>query len=233
MFSWITGGTAETQAVPVSRAVPAPKSQADYDQLFDKCVADFLAAADVDPNDETWNLIDEEQGISLFDKIIPDSPAHLTRAVGEFNAPVDVIAKLVAETNVIARNVWDTEIVVYNVIKSFNENYSLILQGFRAPFPVSSRDFSAVRCKKVIGDRIIICGTSVITDEIPEVEGYVRGDVLVSGFLIEPVVGKPGVSRVIGVTQLDPKGWIPTAAVNSTKRRHLERFLLIRQASTK
>jgi len=74
----------------------------------------------------------------------------------------------------------------------------------------------------------IVCGTSILQDNVPEVSGFVRGDAIISGFLLQPLPDKPGFTRIINLAQMDPKGWVPTPIINSSKRKTLERILNLR-----
>jgi hypothetical protein len=62
----------------------------------------------------------------------------------------------------------------------------------------------------------MVFSQSIKHEKTPEISGFVRGELLTSGYIIEPVDGtQQKESKVTYIVQLDPKGWLPTSVVNS------------------
>jgi len=64
-----------------------------------------------------------------------------------------------------------------------------------------------------------VWGTSINRNDTPQTSGYVRGVITVSGWVIEPVAGDANASQVTRLFRIDPKGNIPTFAVNMFKTK--------------
>jgi len=133
---------------------------------------------------------------------------------------------LVSETSMDSRKRWDTELLYYNVVDTIADNILLTHVGFKTPFPVTSRDFCAIRCSTEEDGVRYIWGCSVISSAVPEnAEGkFVRGMIIVSGFVFKPVDGEPDQCLITNVNQVDPKGWIPAWVVNLGKGKSLARM---------
>jgi len=235
MFSgWFgsSAATTETPASPTTPAVsldPAPQTEKDYADLYESSLKTFLACCD--PNDDSWTMLDERDGLWFSEKVDPSNPANLIRVMGEIEADWETLFTIVQETRLEKRNEWDPEIIMYEVLAKITENIEVIHQGFRAPFPVTCRDFVAIRCRKLETDRKLIFGTSIRHDSGPERTDFVRGAAPISGFLFERLPDKPKFTRVIHIVQIDPRGWIPASVVNFSKAKTLERIVSLRNVA--
>jgi len=80
---------------------------------------------------------------------------------------------------------------------------------------ISNRDFVWYAVDSLLPNGIYVSlGRSMKSSFYPEKPGRVRGTILASGYVVEPIPGDPNSSKVYYVAQVDPRGWVPAWAVN-------------------
>lgn len=101
---------------------------------------------------------------------------------------------------------------------SFVVYFSVEIQKFWAPWPVSKRDFClAVHKARLENGTIILCGKSVVHEKAPEVAKYIRGHVAGGGWLVEPVDDDH--TRITYASSSDMKGSIPSMIKSAIDRK--------------
>lgn len=90
---------------------------------------------------------------------------------------------------------------------------------YKAPWPLSNRDFVTLRRKFVDGDKVYYLNKSYDYG-VPEVNGVVRGELVIGSFCIEKIGENK--CRVTYISQSDPKGDVPEAMKNMAAKRQSE-----------
>jgi len=135
------------------------------------------------------------------------------------------------------RRKWDNSLVNCKVIREISPNNHLMHFIYSAPFPVQSRDFCVHRFLKEgnlpSSDKksYSIWGISIEDDDLLPQSQYIRGDILISGYLIEEVTSNT--CKITSVNKIDPKGWIPKFVINLTKLRPLQKLIKLSQLISK
>ncbi|EFC35737.1 predicted protein [Naegleria gruberi] len=165
------------------------------------------------PTGKVWQKIDEKNGCTAE---FAEPPPH----TGSYKVTF-LMSGLTPEQ--VANVLWDSNHVLklstsLSEIKSLKkvEDIEVVVHSHKSPaFGVSKRDYLICRrLKKREDGSIVLCQKSVVDNALyPEQSGYVRGDLLVSGYVIKPVK-KPNETtatscHVTYVIQTDVKGWIP------------------------
>jgi len=85
---------------------------------------------------------------------------------------------------------------------------------------VSARDFVVLRSHeaKEATCEYTMASVSVETSLMPEISGYVRGHLIISGWTIKPAAENPNHSIVSYVIQTDPKGWLPGFVIANAQK---------------
>jgi len=214
------GGTTEQKTVEI----PAPKSKEDYQALYEsslKILKDHVSSV------EGWTKANTQEGFDLFEKVEEGKESlHLVKTQGILKVSLEKAYALVSDTSMESRKRWDTELLYYNVVETITDNILLTHVGFNTPFPVTCRDFCAIRCTTEEDGVRYIWGCSIINSAVPEdtTGKFVRGMIIVSGFVFKPVDGEPDQCLIANVNQVDPKGWIPAWVVNLGKGKTLARM---------
>ncbi|KAI9482621.1 hypothetical protein BDB00DRAFT_158641 [Zychaea mexicana] len=129
------------------------------------------------------------------------------------------------------RKLWDEQYDDGNLVENLNETTSLTYEVSK-PNPSSSlcansinrpRDMALVEKIECTQDgAIFFACTSVETPRVPRIQGRVRAQIKLQGWVLQPISGGPTpATRVIYVIQENMKGWVPGFAKKSLARRPL------------
>jgi len=150
-------------------------------------------------------------------KALPDDEVYCCRGAGIIRATAEVIRLHLVQIDL--RQFWDPMFEGGHYKLEVCENIRVVYYSFKAPWPVTSRDFYVVAGEKITDDGIVISAVnSVVRPDCPEREGYVRAQLKTSGFVIKPLDNDDdGTPRcmVSYVVQCKPMGWIPNMIVNT------------------
>ena len=92
---------------------------------------------------------------------------------------------------------------------------------------VSSRDISAIWYSFPLTDGShFIMQCSVLDDRIPETDS-VRAEAIINGLLLEKV--SSSTTKITSVTNMDPKGSIPSSFVNSMAGKQHDVFVAVKK----
>uniref|UniRef100_A0A7S4U807 START domain-containing protein n=1 Tax=Paramoeba aestuarina TaxID=180227 RepID=A0A7S4U807_9EUKA len=116
------------------------------------------------------------------------------------------------------RKYWDPTFVEGNFEYEAEVTARLVTNVYSAPWPVSYRDFVCIASEALREDGLFLAGIhSIEHDEFPDRDGFVRGIIYSSGFVIKPIEGTPDglpQCRVWYTGTVDTAGWIPVAVAN-------------------
>jgi len=206
-----------------------PVTKEDYEKLSQKKLDEFLkliAEPGWDPVsfNETGN-----EDIKVFAKVSADSHIHSQQASAILNASPQVVLEMAFCTDYSIVKQFDQDLLSSKVIEKLNENTVCYLSSHYCPFPISTREFVALRFKKIADNGVCYCwGTSINRLETPQTSGHVRGIISVSGWIIEPIKDKPNSCRVRRMFRIDPKGSIPAMVVNMYRTKAGTQLVAVR-----
>jgi len=113
---------------------------------------------------------------------------------------------------------WDTTFSDFKLIESDIDGCEIIYCLLKAPFPVANRDFLQWRRTETDAtDTTKIMMRSASHPSIPEKNGVIRAETLISGYIIEPK--SPTSTSLFILAQTDVKGYIPKWIVNAGAAR--------------
>eukprot|EP00755_Sulcionema_specki_P029756 Sspe_Gene.92838::Locus_65602_Transcript_1_1_Confidence_1.000_Length_1037::g.92838::m.92838 len=158
-----------------------------------------------------------EGGLRIHTKEAPGSSIQLLLGVLQMDATVE---EFQACLKFECRKEWDElflegrDIKVYHPKDFHGVEVFHRYMAFRSPtILVSHRDFEVLVSERVLDDGRFVCkAVSITPGVVPTPRGFVRGEVLTSGFIAVPIKG--GGIEVTYIAQMDPKGWIPPQVVN-------------------
>jgi len=223
MFSSWWGSSDETPKPLVYPECPSPTTKEDYIALSEQKLKELKELV----SSEDWNPIPFTEGdenttsdIRLWDKETPDQPINCVKVSGTVPASPKEVLELCRTTDISIINKWDSDLLTMTSVEDIAENIKLIHSTYRAIYPVWPREFVAIR--SWVEESNGVCyswGTSINHSRFPEPKDHVRGVLLVSGWIIEPVPGEPGKSVCTRLVRLDPKGYIPSWILNIFKNK--------------
>eukprot|EP01113_Clastostelium_recurvatum_P034188 TRINITY_DN4607_c0_g1_i2.p1 TRINITY_DN4607_c0_g1~~TRINITY_DN4607_c0_g1_i2.p1 ORF type:complete len:244 (-),score=62.79 TRINITY_DN4607_c0_g1_i2:121-852(-) len=97
------------------------------------------------------------------------------------------------------------------------DHHTVIYHGrFQCPPLITNRDFCWANSDCLIrdGDAGVSVGWSVEHPECPPESGFVRAQMMSSGYYFKRHDSDPSLSTLYYVVHVDPKGWIPTWVIN-------------------
>lgn len=193
---------------------------AKYKEKLDENQQYFLDAMK-SPESE-WSLVRDSDGVRIDKRRFRDTGFDLVRAVGVISSPPEELFEVIIDVQ---------NYPVMNPVTS----YGKILQGdFHAPvrldyvavkamFIISPRDFLYLQRHIHFENRSFMSVTVsiddadyvVATDEAPMVEACTRGEMFMTGMHCSPCTDDPQKTKCVYLSAVDPKGWLPRAAVNA------------------
>jgi len=192
-----------------------PSSASDVQKLADKKLDALQALI----KESGWTNIDfpEASDIKVASKLTGE--IHAQMAQGKINAPPKRVAEVAWTTDHSEIKKFDSEISAIKVVQEYSPDLKVYLSVHPLPFPLASREFLAIRSKRVNPDgSIFVWGCSINRSDVPQASGNVRGVISVSGWIIEPA-DNGNSSTVTRLFRVDPKGNIPTFAINMFKTK--------------
>ncbi|TNV82685.1 hypothetical protein FGO68_gene8647 [Halteria grandinella] len=197
--------------------IPEQVELAETPIVVDQDFQDLLVVQAEDVS--SWDQAGSCQNVSVYKKMTEDSPIVLLKAYALIEGvTTDIVYEVI--TNQEVRRSWDKVLSNFEILQEDpGDGISVLYFMIKTPIGVSNRDF--VQQRKVKKDFpqpgfITMHFKSVSHPKCPEKPHTVRGDTLISGYIIEPDVdsqGRPSTKLTI-ISQNDIKGVIPKAIVN-------------------
>lgn len=117
------------------------------------------------------------------------------------------------------RRKWDVSMAEAYEICQLSPNNDIGYYAMKCPKPLKNRDFVMERSWLDLGREYLIFNHSINHANLPPKKGFVRGISYLTGYQIMPLehgdISKLG-SQVTYITQCDPRGKLPSWAVNKT-----------------
>lgn len=144
-----------------------------------------------------------------------DTKFPVLKCVGVIKATPEKLSDFFLNASLETRKKVTPNLSKYKIVKEFDPDTHLLHYVYKAPFPVRSRDFCLKRFVHRHGDNILMCGISVIDDDLPPLKKYVRGEITMSGYFFEGISDEE--TKITSIVYIDPKGWIPGFVVRASK----------------
>jgi hypothetical protein len=190
---------------------PLPPSK--YDSILDACYQQSWEA--VSSNDG-WKFQMEEENVKVYLKPGPAGQnINFCKGVGTISGTPEQVRCVFASSDVRGR--WDEMYNKGEVVERIDTNTTVSYGAFKAPWPVAPRDFVTIGRSVVRPDgSIFVYFGNYEHPRKPAVKKHVRGKLIYSALLIEPVPGSPTPrSLVTYALGNDPCGNIPVGLANA------------------
>jgi len=161
------------------------------------------------PDGRSFNMYEKES----------DMKFPILKCVGTIKTTPTKLTDFFLNADLETRKKITPNLSLYKIIKEFEPGIHLLHYVYKAPFPVKSRDFCLKRFVHSRNSDILICGVSIVDDDLPPVKKYIRGEVLMSGYLFESISKEE--TQITSIIYIDPKGWIPNFVVKASKTGEL------------
>ena len=177
--------------------------------FFVSAFSSFCFAAD-------WVKINEEEGVSVYEKNVTGSNLVAFKGVTVFDDPIEKILWVLKDVE--HRKDWIQWFLKGDTLEKRGPFQQVIYQAIDSPWPVSDRDmvFLSTASKRPNGN-IQIDMKSIEFEGAPKTVG-VRIQLNFSKYVFRPL--KDGKTEVTLEIHTDPKGWIPKWLVNIVQRKY-------------
>ena len=118
------------------------------------------------------------------------------------------------------------EIEVVEKLVKLDENVQVVYNRIATPPIVWTRDAVFVQGVKEVDGTYYLATKSFEFEEKPPVDGYVRVDINIAGFIIKPVEAYRSV--VTYIMNVNPGGWVPSFVINMVQKKQAEAVLRLR-----
>ena len=189
-------------------------SASDYIKFHEEALEKFLALQ----NDKDWKFNKEEDGVKFYYRSEPGSSFSQVKSETSVAAPEEAITKILDEIKLVEpKNPQDgfKERRTFGELNDENKTaflYVCVDSGSRF---VTSRDFIMLRRKYVKDGKIIYLHVSVPDSVQPVNPNYVRGQMKLQGYIVEPDTEKQGNFKLTFMVHTDPAGSVPAVVYNA------------------
>lgn len=175
------------------------------------CVSHPCVLAAVAP----WNLLGDDDGISVYERTPGDADVLEFRGVGEIDAPLDKLVSILTDET--RAKEWAEDLVESRKIQVISPFEWLEYNHIGTPFIIKDRDIvNRVKVVVVKKENVVkILQQSIVTPLMPETR-YVRADLRRAEFRLKPIT--PIRTLFDGEILIDPKGSMPKWIFNMFQR---------------
>mmetsp|Transcript_3015 Transcript_3015/g.4084 ORF Transcript_3015/g.4084 Transcript_3015/m.4084 type:complete len:554 (+) Transcript_3015:1-1662(+) len=160
---------------------------------------------------DEWKYVTEDKAIKIYKRELSGSALSYAKGVGVIAAPVDAILAILRDTP--RRGEWDEMYKEGETVETYNDNTLLLKMGYHGIWPTTGRDFvTLIHGRELPDGRSVVAAKSVEHPKCPENKSYVRGDIIVGGYIITPSADKLS-ATVIYLQCVDLKGSVPARIV--------------------
>eukprot|EP01104_Vermistella_antarctica_P005978 TRINITY_DN16714_c0_g1_i1.p1 TRINITY_DN16714_c0_g1~~TRINITY_DN16714_c0_g1_i1.p1 ORF type:complete len:260 (+),score=70.89 TRINITY_DN16714_c0_g1_i1:101-781(+) len=163
-------------------------------------------------NSEGWTECYKAEGTQVWQKKNKKSAIQVVK-VSTVYADVSPTLLYCVLHDSTYRKTWDTNMLEGTLIDTIGPNDEVTYYAAKCPTGIANRDFLNQRYWRVEEDKgeWIIRNHAVEHPDCPDKKGFVRGESIMTGY----IVTKEGDgSKLIYLSQADPKGWIPSWVIN-------------------
>jgi hypothetical protein len=187
---------------------------AEYVEMAKQLIDELEKDSKTDEKDG-WIFVQEKNGVTTHKKENDGDQLLTFRGVTVMQSTPEIIRLWLIQMD--QRSFWDPTFAggTYELEAEITSRVSYNV--YSAPWPVSYRDFLVLSSEDIRDDGTLLCGVhSVEHADYPAKDGYVRGTIYSSGFVIKPLPPQNGIPqcKVWYTGTIDIAGWIPTYVAN-------------------
>lgn len=163
-----------------------------------------------------WEIFSRSKKIEKMRK--PSEVLFLIRGVCEVPLSFEEVRDFLHKPD--SRLKYISDLSEVNVVSTIGEDITITHNKIKTPPGISNRDSVTVNGMFEENDTFYIAERSIEYPEIPPIDGTVRANLLMSGFVVRPI--GPRSTMLSYVFNLDPRGALPEAFVNIVQKKQAE-----------
>lgn len=219
MFSWLSGNESMEWRYD---DLKTPINNDDYDKFYNESLKFGKEWLD----SFSWNITKTNDNVVMEEMIIPNSDISAVRVSTTVNnMSLDKIKHIIFSSSLEEKKKLSPDLMKYDSVKNINENMSIMHLQYSAPLTITNREFIYIKTlHQLDNNKYLVVVRSINYERLPFSSGFVRG-VIKSCYYAELL--EDGKIKLMSMTHVDPKGWIPTSIINSFKEKEIDRLLKI------
>ncbi|CAG8585470.1 7758_t:CDS:2 [Acaulospora morrowiae] len=109
------------------------------------------------------------------------------------------------------RKLWDEWYEEGSLVENLNDTISSTYMVMRAFSGSKTRDLSLVeKVECTPSGTIFFVATSIDNPKVPRMDGRIRADLKINGWILEPILSSPPKTKITYILQVDINGWVPS-----------------------
>jgi len=176
----------------------------------------FLLSSMILYGDNGWNTEFSRNGITVYTRAVAGSDIKEFKGIGIIDAPVEVVNNVLDDIPNLAN--WMPDCFISKIAEKKSEDYMILYQVIKTPWPLNSRDFTFETRIIKEKDKIIRTVKAVPHSAYPPTGNYVRITNMTGKWIL---LRQDNNTRTLATYQIktDPAGNIPVAIANATSKK--------------
>jgi len=171
-----------------------------------------LFAADPAPKAPPWEKFDEQDGISVYRREVPDSPVIALRGEGVVDAPILRVASVLVDST--RSTEWIDRLAETKVVRKISDDEFIHWNHITTPVILKDRDFVYdIKLELKPAEKQVLLNYHSVYDSGAPKTDYVRGEFKFGTFTLTEIDGGKR-TRVLAEVLADPKGSVAKWIVN-------------------
>ena len=135
--------------------------------------------------EDQWKPSKEADGVKVFSRTVEGSSLNVARGIVTVKATVDQCFEYAMDASV--RTSWDKMMKEARIVRTTDDGHTIAYMQSIPKWPASARDFVIDLYHKRFDDgTIVVLGKTPEAEEVPPVNGVVRGKAINSGYMFAP-----------------------------------------------
>ncbi len=166
--------------------------------------------------DNGWNAEFSKNGITVYTRTVAGSDIKEFKGIGIIDAPVEVVNNALDDVPNLAN--WMPDCLVSIIAEKKSDDYMILYQVIKTPWPLNSRDFTFETRIIKEKDKIIRTVKAVPHSSYPPTRNYVRITNMTGQWTL---LRQDNNTRTLATYQIktDPAGNIPVSIANTTSKK--------------
>ncbi|OWZ24296.1 hypothetical protein PHMEG_000715 [Phytophthora megakarya] len=215
LFGYGETPATEEQVKPEEPSYPTADA-VDFEAFGKESIQILLNRHSGDDKVTTWEVVDDASDVKIWRGAVEDCDWCPFRAAGRIDADKRVIEQVLLDPNRTLE--LDEMMEGVATLRDVGEANRLALRQItsKGQFPIYGREFVVITYGTTLEDgRVVIATRSVTVADVAPLEGYVRANNYISGYIIEEFKEDDKVYCVVTLlAHADLAGYIPPSIIN-------------------
>lgn len=166
--------------------------------------------------DDGWKTEFSKNGVTVYTRAVAGSDIKEFKGIGVIDAPVEVVNNVLDDIPNLAN--WMPDCLVSRIVEKKSNDYMILYQVIKTPWPLNSRDFTFETKITKEKDKITRTVKAVPHPSYPPSGNYVRITNMTGMWTL---IKQDNGTKTLAIYQIktDPAGNIPVAVANTTSKK--------------